>query len=107
MNGFVTLRSALFRTARASAVSVSLGGAPTIAGVWAVRYDKSIEPGFDPTEDGSTFRRVRFEIEFNQLPARPGKADIIDDGVTAWSVAEVEEKPEVGSWMIAVEDLSG
>jgi hypothetical protein len=104
MNGFVALRSALFRTARASSVSVVLGGAPAIPDVRAVRYDKSIEPGFDPTEDGSAFRRVRFEIEFGQLPTRPLKGDTINDGVTAWTVVEVEEKPEVGSWMIGVED---
>lgn len=106
MNGFVALRSALFRTARASSVSVVLGGADDapIADVRAVRYDKSIEPGFDPTEDGSAFRRVRFEIEFGQLPTRPVKGDGINDGATIWTVVEVEEKPEVGSWMIGVED---
>lgn len=104
MNGFVALRSALFRTARASSVSVVLGGAPAIADVRAVRYDKSIEPGFDPTEDGSAFRRVRFEIEFGLLPTRPVKGDVIHDGTTAWSVLETEDKPEVGSWMIGVED---
>ena len=94
----------MFRTARASAVSVTLGAAQPVPSVQAVRYDKSIEPGFDPTEDGSTFRRVRFEIEFARLPGRPAKGDTIRDGTTAWFVVEVEEKPEVGSWMIAVED---
>jgi predicted RecA/RadA family phage recombinase len=79
----------------------------SLIGVAVVRYDKSIEPGFDPTDNGTAFRQVRFEIRFTDLDTAPARGDTIGDGATTWTVANVETKPEVGSWMIAVEDLSG
>lgn len=106
MNLFLSLRSVLFRTGRAQEVSVALAGGLPIPFVRAVRYDKSIEPGFDPTEDGTAFRRVRFEIGFDQLPAgsKPARRDRITDGNASWTVVEVETKPETASWMISVEE---
>jgi hypothetical protein len=106
VNLFLNLRSVLFRTGRAQEVSVTLAGGLFIPSVRAARYDKSIEPGFDPTEDGTAFRRVRFEIPFDQLPlgSKPARKDSISDGSADWTVVEVETKPETASWMISVEE---
>lgn len=106
MNGLIGLRAAMFATARAEAVTFTQAPAGPVT-VLAVRYDRSIEPGFDPTDNGAAFRQVRFEINFTELGVTPGKGDTIGDGTTTWTVANVETKPEVGSWMIAVEDLNG
>ena len=109
MHAFIGLRRALFSVGRAQAVSVALGAGLPIPDVRAVRYDKSIEPGFDPTEEGSAFRRVRFEIPFAELPAgsAPARRDRISDGTQAWTVVEVETKAETGSWMLSVEQADG
>jgi hypothetical protein len=106
VNRLIGLRAAMFATDRAEAVTFTPDAAQAVQ-VLAVRYDKSIEPGFDPTDNGTAFRQVRFEIRFTDLDAAPARGDTIGDGTTTWTVANVETKPEVGSWMIAVEDLSG
>jgi hypothetical protein len=97
----LSLRSALFQTGRAEAVSVVLGGSPPVT-VQAVRYDKSAEPAFDT----STFRRVRFELQFADLASAPLKGDTVTDDTTAWEVIEIEERPEAASWIVTVEEPS-
>lgn len=100
----IALRNAvLARTARAQTVAVTLGVDPPAPDVPAVRYDRSADPAF---EDG-TFRRVRFEIAFDALAGEPGKGDVIDDGTNEWRVEEIEERPEVGTWILSVEKSDG
>lgn len=74
----------------------------TGAGVTA----KPITAIFSDVEDGDptrTLRRVTFEIQFADLPAEPGKGDIIEHETGRWSVNDRETHRDVSAWVLTVE----
>lgn len=98
MTDLIGLRSALFSTARARAVSIRLGVAAAIS-VQAVRYDAAAEAAFG----ASTFRRVQFEVRAADLPATPAKGDTITEAGRQWAIIEIENRPETGTVLLSVE----
>lgn len=90
--------AALGGTDRAEDISITLGAAPAVQ-ARVTRYDGPTELVFDDPE-----RAVRFEVPVAALPARPVLDDaIVDQNGQLWRVISIEDRPEVGCWMLTVE----
>lgn len=102
MDRLIGLRSALFGSDRAEAVSYTQPPAGPVE-VLAIRYEDPAEGGLSPTDRAR--RLVRFEIRQADLQGKPSAADsLTDGGGTVWRVkGAVEADGTVGVWRFTAE----
>ena len=55
---------------------------------------------------GKSARLVTFEVQYEDLPRRPAKADRIQHSTGLWRPIEIVDRDDVGAWEIVVERAS-
>lgn len=98
----LSLRSCLFDGPFAETVRY----VPHIAGqpIDALRVIRSHDDAGDLGVSGTARRATRFEIAQGALDRPPQKGDAVEASDGIWRVIEVKRHPEIGAWIVNVED---
>lgn len=106
MDRFLGLRSLLFTGDRAEPVLFTAAASPAVE-LMVIRYDDPADGGLS-TGGVRARRRVRFEINYAALPAKPEEGDtLVDAAGTVWKVkGDVESDGAIGAWRATFERSS-